>query len=600
VTAQLVQTAQGPRIILQGLQGVQLEQAQLVAIQQQVKQQLLKQQGLARQQGKVPPTKVTIQLTGHLKRTEEAASTPSTPLTSQAAPLPSPSLLGQQASPTKARAASTLTTLPESVIKQGHYVMKEGKKVLVLPQAALQAHQATLATGQPSTPSLPSTPQADAFQLSPDYIQQTIKDALKGGNLTPELQEKLMSQLDGDPTLPESLTKSRRGREGEGEEEWRPLALARGKARGRLEADTSDTEEEAEEAREPVREAGRARRPGGEDRRRQGVRNRLSSMLFKHKEQLKKEIARKRAQLEKELTAEISAEVASLKQQAALKLSSQAGRSKRRVEGLPALAATSPNRKKRRSQGPLSPSSDCDSMIPGIRRDKLYCVCKQRYDSTKFYVGCDICSNWFHGACVNITPKMSKKMSEYVCEECRSAKENDEIYCLCRQPYDESQFYIGCERCSDWFHGRCVGILQAEAAGIDEYVCPKCDPHSAQNYPNLKKLSRADHELVRKTFRTIKANRNSQHFMEPVDQNINPKYYDIVKEPMDLSIIERKVASSTYNCLAEFTGDVTRIVENTRYFNPQGTKVAAAAEVLEQLLARQIPAVRERVAAQAT
>ena len=27
----------------------------------------------------------------------------------------------------------------------------------------------------------------------------------------------------------------------------------------------------------------------------------------------------------------------------------------------------------------------------------------------------------------------------YVCDECRSAKENDEIYCLCRTPYDESQ-----------------------------------------------------------------------------------------------------------------------------------------------------------------
>merc|ERR1719204_2638537 len=120
-------------------------------------------------------------------------------------------------------------------------------------------------------------------------------------------------------------------------------------------------------------------------------------------------------------------------------------------------------------------------------------------------------------------------MSEYVCDECRSAKENDEIYCLCRQPYDESQFYIGCERCSDWFHGRCVGILQAEAKDIDEYVCPKCDPHSKQNYPNLKKLNRADHELIRKTFKAIKQNRHSQQFMEPVDQRENPKYYEIVK-----------------------------------------------------------------------
>jgi nucleosome-remodeling factor subunit BPTF len=88
-----------------------------------------------------------------------------------------------------------------------------------------------------------------------------------------------------------------------------------------------------------------------------------------------------------------------------------------------------------------SPGTDSssDSGIPGIKRDRMYCVCKQKYDATKFYVGCDICSNWFHGSCVNITPKMSKKMSEYVCEECKSAKDTGEIYCLCQQPYDESQ-----------------------------------------------------------------------------------------------------------------------------------------------------------------
>ena len=78
----------------------------------------------------------------------------------------------------------------------------------------------------------------------------------------------------------------------------------------------------------------------------------------------------------------------------------------------------SPARKKRRSTGrsgdglASSPSNDSDNSVPGIKRDKLYCICKQKYDATKFYVGCDICSNWFHGSCVNITPRMSKKMSE--------------------------------------------------------------------------------------------------------------------------------------------------------------------------------------------
>merc|ERR1719460_3158736 len=79
---------------------------------------------------------------------------PPVPPPPQAAPAPQlvsqqQALLGQQqglATPSKPRqAAPTLSTLPESVIKQGHFVIKDGKKVLVLPQAALAAHQATLA-----------------------------------------------------------------------------------------------------------------------------------------------------------------------------------------------------------------------------------------------------------------------------------------------------------------------------------------------------------------------------------------------------------------------------------------------------------------------
>jgi len=58
----------------------------------------------------------------------------------------------------------------------------------------------------------------------------------------------------------------------------------------------------------------------------QTVRNRLTSMLFKQKEQLKRNIAKKRGQAEKELSADIAAEVNSLKQKAKLKQSQQGKR----------------------------------------------------------------------------------------------------------------------------------------------------------------------------------------------------------------------------------------------------------------------------------
>lgn len=100
-----------------------------------------------------------------------------------------------------------------------------------------------------------------------------------------------------------------------------------------------------------------------------------------------------------------------------------------------------------------------------------------------------MCNNWFHGDCVGISEDDSKDLTEFICDECKQAKENQELYCLCRQPYDESQFYICCDKCQDWFHGRCVGILQSEAEQIDEYICPNCHRNSSVNYANMKNLS---------------------------------------------------------------------------------------------------------------
>merc|ERR1719427_1140351 len=126
------------------------------------------------------------------------------------------------------------------------------------------------------------------------------------------------------------------------------------------------------------------------------------------------------------------------------------------------------------------------------RDDRMYCVCKTPYDETKFYVGCDLCNDWFHGACIGITEEAATDIDEYICEDCRQQKENveeQELYCLCRQPYDDMKFYIGCDFCQDWFHGKCVGITQAEASSIEEYKCPNCRKKNDQNLIELKVLS---------------------------------------------------------------------------------------------------------------
>lgn len=236
-------------------------------------------------------------------------------------------------------------------------------------------------------------------------------------------------------------------------------------------------------------------------------------MLHKHKELLKKDIAKKRAMQEKELQIEIHREIENLKRMHNVGRIDTSPTTKgsechipqeqfRSPAGAPRASSTpvpdtrhqkshpelheglsndlhntygkedGSSRKRRRQSSGETPAvssthhsassstkkrkNSSSGSGTGSRRDRVYCICRKKYDPTKFYVGCDVCNEWFHGNCVGITEAMSKDMTEFICDACSKARDNQEIFCLCKQPYDETQFYIGCEGCPDWYHGRCV------------------------------------------------------------------------------------------------------------------------------------------------
>lgn len=159
---------------------------------------------------------------------------------------------------------------------------------------------------------------------------------------------------------------------------------------------------------------------------------------------LKKDILRKRALLEKELQYEIQKEVteelaARTKMERTKQDEVRTGSSKRKsaattVAPVYATGSRSSNRNKKGQKNQVSPPGQTKS-----KKEKLYCICRKPYDETKFYVGCDLCNNWFHGDCVGITEESSKTMSEFICTECQHARDTQELFCLCRQPYDASQ-----------------------------------------------------------------------------------------------------------------------------------------------------------------
>ncbi|XP_054946748.1 nucleosome-remodeling factor subunit BPTF isoform X12 [Physeter macrocephalus] len=350
--------------------------------------------------------------------------------------------------------------------------------------------------------------------------------------------------------------------------------------------------------------------------------SKLSALLFKHKEQLKAEILKKRALLDKDLQIEVQEE---------LKRDLKIKKEKDMVQAT-AVAATSPaaapappapppspppppppqhsgplatatatatlpvasQKRKREEERDSSSKSKKKKMISTTSKEtkkdtKLYCICKTPYDESKFYIGCDLCTNWYHGECVGITEKEAKKMDVYICNDCKRAQEgnSEELYCICRTPYDESQFYIGCDRCQNWYHGRCVGILQSEAELIDEYVCPQCQS-TEDAMTVLTPLTEKDYEGLKRVLRSLQAHKMAWPFLEPVDPNDAPDYYGVIKEPMDLATMEERVQRRYYEKLTEFVADMTKIFDNCRYYNPSDSPFYQCAEVLESFFVQKL------------
>jgi len=73
-------------------------------------------------------------------------------------------------------------------------------------------------------------------------------------------------------------------------------------------------------------------------------------------------------------------------------------------------------------------------------------------------------------------------------------------------------------------------------------------------------------------------------FLEPVDENLLPQYYEIIKNPMDLKSIKDKLDLKSYKGVDEFSNDLRLITENCHKFNDQGSDVYRCGTELNELV----------------
>ncbi|CAK9797561.1 Chromatin remodeling regulator CECR2 [Anthophora quadrimaculata] len=72
---------------------------------------------------------------------------------------------------------------------------------------------------------------------------------------------------------------------------------------------------------------------------------------------------------------------------------------------------------------------------------------------------------------------------------------------------------------------------------------------------------------MHKVLESLKDHVDAWPFIDPVDEEYAPRYYSVVRKPMDLSTMEEKLENGLYKSLSEFKRDFRLIVDNCRQYN---------------------------------
>ncbi|KAH9892979.1 histone acetyltransferase GCN5-like protein [Xylariomycetidae sp. FL2044] len=82
-------------------------------------------------------------------------------------------------------------------------------------------------------------------------------------------------------------------------------------------------------------------------------------------------------------------------------------------------------------------------------------------------------------------------------------------------------------------------------------------------------------------------------FLNPVNKDDVADYYEVIKEPMDLSTMETKLEADQYGTPEEFIKDARLIFDNCRRYNNESTPYAKSANKLEKYMWAQIKQIPE-------
>ncbi|KAF7347794.1 hypothetical protein MVEN_01536900 [Mycena venus] len=81
----------------------------------------------------------------------------------------------------------------------------------------------------------------------------------------------------------------------------------------------------------------------------------------------------------------------------------------------------------------------------------------------------------------SVGPDGSEKPEDDEEDALVTAAEDDKLYCICKTKYDEDRFMIACDKCDEWYHTQCVDMPDLVVDLVDQFFCPLC----IEKNPNL-------------------------------------------------------------------------------------------------------------------
>mmetsp|Transcript_13338 Transcript_13338/g.17585 ORF Transcript_13338/g.17585 Transcript_13338/m.17585 type:complete len:1529 (-) Transcript_13338:289-4875(-) len=143
-----------------------------------------------------------------------------------------------------------------------------------------------------------------------------------------------------------------------------------------------------------------------------------------------------------------------------------------------------------------------------------------------------------------------------------------------------------CDKCPRGFHLQCISLKEAPK---DDWTCPNCEIEASPTAYEEKLGGLSDSkEILKEVVHIFLDHDLSEPFRKPINPDTEGAelYNEIIKDPMDLSLLQMNLASGHYKNAAEVCRDIRLVWLNCLAFNDEGSCIWRKAKHLSNLFER--------------